>query len=297
MSTNRKNFAAFFSYLQIIDKQDRGRLSKLREDLEREVEIQRGEPFTIFQDREDLHWGEAWKKRINGAIDNCTYLIAIISPGYFSSKPCRDEFEFFLQREKKLGATELILPLIYIDTPVLKDNDGLDPIIDEIKKRQWVDWTDLRHKPWGSPEITERLASLGKQIRDLINTNSVMVSASPVKKDTLQSIVKELPEISFPTITPTSTIEPVDESQPLYLLTVFLRPTANSERDRRRIKNIYGVLISHPGKDRFQFQIFENGLGHLIDFPNDTTRIDPEMLDRLKKLMGGEEWRIEEIVY
>jgi len=41
--------------------------------------------------------------------------------------------------------------------------------------------------------------------------------------------------------------------------------------------------------------VFENGKGHLIDFPNDTTRIDAELLARLKKLMGEESWRVEEI--
>ncbi len=101
----------------------------------------------------------------------------------------------------------------------------------------------------------------------------------------------------FQPIAPPPVEEPANDSLPPQLLTVFLRPSGDPDRDRRRIKNVYGILISHPGKDRFQFQIFENDKGHLIDFPNDTTRIGAEMLERLKKLMGGEEWRIEEITY
>jgi len=42
---------------------------------------------------------------------------------------------------------------------------------------------------------------------------------------------------------------------------------------------------------------FREQQGSLIDFPNDTTRIGAEMIERLRKLMGGEEWRIEEITY
>ena len=76
-----------------------------------------------------------------------------------------------------------------------------------------------------------------------------------------------------------------------------LRTTGEKDHDRRRIKTIYGTLISFHGKDRFSFQIFENGSGHLIDFPNDTTRVCPEMLERLKKLMGEESWRVEEITF
>jgi len=98
-------------------------------------------------------------------------------------------------------------------------------------------------------------------------------------------------------IIPPSAEPVVDDGKLPRLLTVFLRPSGDPDRDRRRIRNVYGILISHHGKDRFQFQIFENGRGHLIDFPNDTTRIGPEMLDRLKKLMGEESWRVDEITY
>jgi len=78
-------------------------------------------------------------------------------------------------------------------------------------------------------------------------------------------------------------------------LTVLLRPTGDRERDKRRIQTLYGTLISFHGRDRFSFQIFEGGRGHLIDFPNQTTLVCPEMLDRLKNIMGGENWRLEEI--
>lgn len=80
-------------------------------------------------------------------------------------------------------------------------------------------------------------------------------------------------------------------------LTILLRPTGDRERDKRRIKTLHGLLISFHGRDRFSFQIFEGGKGHLIDFPNDTTRVCPEMLGQLKKLMGEESWRLEEIVF
>jgi DNA polymerase III subunit alpha len=78
-------------------------------------------------------------------------------------------------------------------------------------------------------------------------------------------------------------------------ITVLLRPTGDPERDKRRIKTLYGTLISFHGQDRFSFQIYEGEKGHLIDFPNDTTRLCPEMLARLKKLIGQESWRIEQI--
>jgi hypothetical protein len=91
--------------------------------------------------------------------------------------------------------------------------------------------------------------------------------------------------------------EDKDKEHPPQQITVVLRSTGDKERDKRRIKTIFGTLISFHGKDRFSFQIFENGKGHLIDFPNDTTRVCTEVLDRLKKLMGEESWRVEEITF
>jgi len=88
-----------------------------------------------------------------------------------------------------------------------------------------------------------------------------------------------------------------DKDHPPQQITIILRSTGDKERDKRRIKTLYGTLISYHGRDKFSFQIFESGKGHLIDFPNDTTRICPEVLERLKKLMGEESWRVEEITF
>ncbi|GAB4501533.1 MAG: hypothetical protein Fur0035_10750 [Anaerolineales bacterium] len=96
---------------------------------------------------------------------------------------------------------------------------------------------------------------------------------------------------------PATLARPPEPDLPPRMMTIILRPSGDPERDRRRIKNIYLMLTSQPGKDRFQFQIFEGGKGHLIDFPNDSTRLNAELLTRLKNLTGEESWRIEEIKY
>jgi DNA polymerase III subunit alpha len=89
--------------------------------------------------------------------------------------------------------------------------------------------------------------------------------------------------------------EEAEKDHPLQQITVTLRSTGDREHDKRRIRTIFGTLISFHGRDRFSFQIFENGKGHLIDFPNDTTRVCGEVLERLKRLIGEESLRVEEI--
>jgi DNA polymerase-3 subunit alpha len=117
------------------------------------------------------------------------------------------------------------------------------------------------------------------------------VLVHPIESVPVQS-VDALPSLYVPLAQ-----EDKDKDHPPQQITVVLRSTGDKEHDRRRIKTIYGTLISFHGKDRFSFHIFEEGKGHLIDFPNDTTRVCPEVLERLKKLMGEESWRVEEITF
>jgi hypothetical protein len=117
---------------------------------------------------------------------------------------------------------------------------------------------------------------------------------------TLSAVIEslELGHPPLPPILPPQVISaPEAGNAPPQLISILMRPSGNPERDRRRIKHIYGILISYPGSDRFSFRIFENGKGYLLDFPNDTTRVCPDMLERLKRLIGEDSWRVEPLVY
>jgi len=123
---------------------------------------------------------------------------------------------------------------------------------------------------------------------------SVPVEINDIEREqdetTREAVVTSLQSIYIP-------LAKEEKEHPPQQITVLLRSMGDKERDKRRIKTIYGTLISFHGRDRFSFHVFENGSGHLIDFPNDTTRVCPEMLERLKKLMGEESWRVEEITF
>ncbi len=75
-----------------------------------------------------------------------------------------------------------------------------------------------------------------------------------------------------------------DKEHPPRQLTITLRSTGDHERDKRRIKTLHELITAQHGRDKFSFQIFENNKGYLIDFPNDTTRICPELLDATQEV-------------
>ncbi len=129
------------------------------------------------------------------------------------------------------------------------------------------------------------------------------VIASPLLGETGERSLEEIAEAPREALTFThmpSLYVPLAKEEadhPPKQITVNLRASDDRERDKRRIKTLHGTLISFHGKDKFSFQIFENGKGHLIDFPSETTRISPELLARLHKVLGEESWRVEEITF
>jgi len=160
--------AAFVSYVRSDDKY--GRISAFRENLSDEVCLHIGEKFPIFQDRTDISWGQNWRRRIEESLNAVTFFIPIITPGFFNSPACRDELELFLDRERELGRDDLILPVYYVDCPLLNDGEKRagDQLAVAIAERQYADWRELRFEPYTSPQVCKTLERLAVQIRDAL---------------------------------------------------------------------------------------------------------------------------------
>src|SRR4029079_3227919 len=145
-----------------------------------EVQMQIGIEFPIFQDTKNIHWGQDWEERIkNALVEEITFLIPIITPSFFNSQPCRDELERFLEVEKKLNRSDLILPIYFVDTKLLNDPKlrATDLLAELIASRQYADWRDLRFEPFTTPLIGKTLAQLASQIRDalpIIQTSKIV---------------------------------------------------------------------------------------------------------------------------
>jgi F-box protein 11 len=159
--------AAFMSYVRSDDQHEGGQLTEFRARLSAEVKMQIGSEFPIFQDRNDIAWGQNWRDRIEGTLDAVTLLIPIITPSFFRSPPCRDEVSRFLERERQLGRGDLILPVYYVTTPEMdepgrRDADELARVLAE---RQYADWRELRFEPFTAPVVRRALAQLASRLR------------------------------------------------------------------------------------------------------------------------------------
>ena len=160
--------AAFMSYARFNDAHDDGQLSAFRERLAAEVRAQTGREFVIFQDRADIAWGQDWQQRIDGALDAVTLLLVMITPGFFRSAACREEVARFLERERELGRSDLILPVYYISVREMDDPAarGADELARVLASRQFADWRELRFEPLTSPVVRKEMARLASRMRD-----------------------------------------------------------------------------------------------------------------------------------
>ena len=166
----KKQPVAFMSYVRFDDKHENGRLTEFRERLSAEVKMQTGEEFPIFQDREDIKWGQNWKERLEETIDDVTFLIPILTPTFFKSSHCREELERFIEREKELGRNDLILPVYYVGSKLLDDEEkrATDELAMLLASRQLMDWRDIRFESLTTPEVGKRMAKLALQICDAL---------------------------------------------------------------------------------------------------------------------------------
>jgi len=172
----------FMSYVRFDDSHERGRLSEFGERLSGEVRVQSGDKFHIFQDRNDIAWGQQWKHRINESLDAITFLIPIITPGFFKSPACRAELERFLDREAQLQRSDLILPVYYVNCPMLHyegEREG-DRLANIIAGRQYADWRELRFEPFTSPQVARMLAGMATQIVEALERGNSVQSSSTV---------------------------------------------------------------------------------------------------------------------
>ena len=202
-------YTAFLSYVRADDDNDDGRITELRRLLESEVRMQTGEDFPIFQDRRDILAGQRWQTCIEQSIDGTTLLIAIITPSYLRRDACREEWRLFREREHRLNRDDLIIPVLYVETPGLNDSD--DPIARDLNSRQRFDWTIYRFEDFGSNQVRRGFAELASQITTAIErsrqsaSEPIIPEEAPSGEDLGFLEVLAATEEAFPSLTITMT--------------------------------------------------------------------------------------------
>jgi DNA polymerase-3 subunit alpha len=137
-----------------------------------------------------------------------------------------------------------------------------------------------------------------------VETPAVEVNRKSPSPELVEAGLHAVPETGVPFVPVSYILPPANfagpndfekkDTQPR-MVTVVLRPTGDKPRDVRRLKNVHGLLHSFPGKDHFSFMLFERGRYFMVEFPNETTGLNPELVHKLITLVGEENVKIEPI--
>lgn len=165
----------FWSYAHADDSAEGGRITQLARNLQEEYSLVTAQEIQLFLDRDDLTWGDNWRKHIDEALAGITFFIPILTPRYFQSEECRRELLTFTQRARRAGLSELLLPILYTDVQGL-DSASDDEALAAVAEHQWEDWRTLRLEDSLSPSYRQgvnRLAARLVRISEEVATKPV----------------------------------------------------------------------------------------------------------------------------
>ncbi|MCC5781625.1 hypothetical protein CRM73_01430 [Kocuria sp. CCUG 69068] len=156
----------FWSYVHADDNAEGGRIAQLARDVVAQFEMITGDSIDLFLDRDELQWGDDWRNSVDESLASIAFFIPVITPRYFQSPECRRELNYFARRAQRLGLEELIMPILYIDFPRLRQDPSDDDAMDLIKRFQWEDWTDLRYESTTSPDYRRAVGRMATRLAE-----------------------------------------------------------------------------------------------------------------------------------
>jgi hypothetical protein len=159
----------FFSYSREDDEDFDGMLSGLRDAIQRELRAQLGRSkttFRLWQDKEAIAPGTLWETEIRNAAAQAVFFIPIVTPRMVNSKYCQFEFDTFLARERALGRSDLIFPILYVPVQGLQNEEQWrnNAVLSFVAERQYVDWQKFRYGDFSNPALREAVGSFARGI-------------------------------------------------------------------------------------------------------------------------------------
>ena len=124
----------------------------------------------LWQDKKAIAPGKLWEREIRSAIAEAVFFIPIVSPTTLNSPHCKTEFQLFLEREREMGRSDLIFPILYIQAPQLEKGASIpkDSLASLIAARQSVDWRDLQHHDVESEKVKAKVSHLCVKIAEAL---------------------------------------------------------------------------------------------------------------------------------
>lgn len=190
-------YDAFWSYTHEDNARSQNSILNFATMLQDEFAISTGDDLGMFVDRREIRWGEQWRLRITDAIGQAPFFIPIITPKFVRSEECRKEFIAFSSAAKSRGLDKLLLPILYIPVPGLRD-DSDDELLALIARTQYVDWTGFRLKSPDHPDVRQAVNDLALRLHGLRQEvrESTLIEETKTAEQTTADLANTISEIT-----------------------------------------------------------------------------------------------------
>lgn len=145
IETGSSSWKAFFSYARKDDERSHGGISAIRKAIEDTYALTTGEELDIFQDTEDIAWGDNWREEIQQNLGITYFFIPIITPTYLRRPACLGELKRMYQIFSETRSPKGIFPIHFVDCSKAIDSLNDDEIASLLKSQQCIMWGDLKY--------------------------------------------------------------------------------------------------------------------------------------------------------
>jgi hypothetical protein len=163
----------FISYAHRDNDYDNDKIVVFSKVLPQALNVFGSKDVSVFLDTDSVEWGDTWKGVIQQTVRVSTFMIPFISPSYFGSPNCMEEWDQFRDLERSLGRNDLILPIYWIEDPEFEairrgENTLVAPWPSDLAQRQYQDWRNKRQLSSGSKQFRLAIEKMAKVIQKLL---------------------------------------------------------------------------------------------------------------------------------
>ncbi|MEV4738073.1 MULTISPECIES: DUF4143 domain-containing protein [unclassified Microbacterium] len=172
--SSRDDFDAslFVSYVHADNDAQKGRIIKFARDLAETYSFLYGRDLQIFIDRDDIGWGDDWRKRLGNEIASTAFLLANVTPRYLRSQACRQEVLDFASAARAAGEPRLLLPLLWVDIDATDVVPKDDPVRQRLLDTQWIDVKAVRALQPDSIEYEQLVERVAIRLRSTLEARN-----------------------------------------------------------------------------------------------------------------------------
>jgi hypothetical protein len=236
MLSEKNAMLGFWSYAHFDNMHDQENLVKLCQRLKGEVRAQSGQNFDVFIDQDTLHVGQQWQDELEAALERADVLIPVVTPSYFASENCHDEYDLFKDRELDFGRADLIAPIYYISCPELesKSDEGLSEWALDLRKRKYADFRFIRTGSRNSVHAAKEIEKFA---------NSLVASLNESRSSRLDGDTDGILHLSTAESEPPESVQVVD---PHIVIEAF---TTLPQTQRNLVRHLYRLHKDYIGVD------------------------------------------------